>query len=238
MVGIIFVHGIVGNNRIFDSLKPLLPEGCEVRYVVLEGHGGDALAFSRASMSQWKAQVEGAIAALSERCEKIIGVGHSMGCLLLLNEAARGILAGLYLLNPPMSIRPRLSLLGNAQRVAAGNTDNNPVAQAAKEAYGISLDFNPLHYYGWPRRYLELFIEIGRVGKKILPKVKCPVRAMLSAKDEMVALGSKHILERLPVVTVNILPESTHYYYSERDRAAIHNDFRDMLSNMGFYQET
>lgn len=56
--GIMFVHGIVGNNRIFDFLKPLVPENYQVRNVDLQGHGGDALAFSRTSMSRWKAQVK------------------------------------------------------------------------------------------------------------------------------------------------------------------------------------
>ncbi len=55
--GFVFVHGIVGNNRIFDFLVPLIPEGCRVKWVVLEGHGGDALGFSRASMDGWKRQV-------------------------------------------------------------------------------------------------------------------------------------------------------------------------------------
>ena len=36
---------------------------------------------------------------------------------------------------------------------------NDKVATAAKSAYGVSLDFNPLHYYGWTKRYLELFEE-------------------------------------------------------------------------------
>lgn len=54
---VLFVHGIVGNNSIFDFLTPALPDGIAVRRVSLEGHGGNALDFSKASMKRWKAQV-------------------------------------------------------------------------------------------------------------------------------------------------------------------------------------
>ena len=62
---LIFVHGIVGNNRIFDFLQPLVQDKYEVEYVELEGHGGNALDFSHASMSQWKNQVERRVENLS-----------------------------------------------------------------------------------------------------------------------------------------------------------------------------
>ncbi len=227
--GIVFVHGIVGNNRIFDFLVPCVPEGYEVRFVSLDGHGGDALAFSRASMARWKAQVEEAVREMSSRCEKVLGVGHSMGCLLLMEQGARGLLSGLFLLNPPMIIRPRISFLTNAFKVAAGCVGNDPVALAAKDAYGVTIDLNPLHYYGWPRRYMELFSEISRIKKEVVSNVKCPVWAFLSAKDELVGPASVRPLEKLPRKTIEVLPDSTHYYYSEGDRRVIMEKFASVL---------
>ena len=69
--GILFVHGIVGNNRIFDFLLPSVPEKYDVKYIVLDGHGGDALDFSRTSMKVWRQQVEDA------------GTTESIGCILM-----------------------------------------------------------------------------------------------------------------------------------------------------------
>lgn len=220
------MHGIVGNNHIFDFLVRHVPEHVEVRCVSLKGHGGDALAFSRASMRQWKAQVEEAVADLSTRCDRVWGAGHSMGCLLLLSTAAHRRFAGLFLMNPPLAVVPRFAMLANALKVATGRIGKDPVAQAAKDAYGISVDFNPFHYYGWPVRYLELFREIRRIRKFILDKVKCPVVAFLSNKDEMVSLASEPILCELPHVTVRRLPESTHYFYSSADRDMLVEEFR------------
>ncbi len=227
--GIVLVHGIVGNNRIFDFLVPLIPDGCRVKWVVLEGHGGDALGFSRASMVGWKRQVADAVAEMQAVCDTVIGVGHSMGCLLLLEEALKGNLAGLFLLNPPIKLQIRARLFVNSLKVALGQTENDEVAKAAKEAYGMSLDFNPLHYYGWPKRYLELFAEIRRIRRLLADGIPCPTTAILSCKDEMVSVTSAEIFENAKVVNVIMLPESHHYHYSAKDRIVICDAFKTFL---------
>ena len=229
--GIIFVHGIVGNNRIFDLIVSRVPDDWEIRFVTLEGHGGDALSFSHASMGEWKRQVSEAVEELSMRCDGIIGVGHSMGCLLLMHQAAGGKLSGLFLMNPPLRIKLRSSLLENVIKVAGGITNGDPVAEAAKDAYGVSFDFNPLHYYGWPKRYFELFREIAYVRANVVGKIQCPVRAILSDKDEMVSIASQTDLRCIPNLVIRILPNSTHYYYSEKDRLTICEEF-DALVGM------
>ncbi len=231
-IGIVFVHGIVGNNRIFDFLKPLTPDGWRVKWIKLEGHGGDALDFSRASMEVWKRQVNEAVAELQLGCEQVIGVGHSMGCLLLLEEAMKGNVKGLFLLNPPLSIRIKSRLFSNSLKVALGMTDNDEVAKAAKEAYGISLDMNPLHYYGWPKRYLELFAEIGRVRRLLAEGIPCPTTVILSCKDEMVSVSSAEIFENVSGVKVIYLPDSHHYYYSPSDRGAIRSAFQTFMEGL------
>ncbi len=228
--GIVFVHGIVGNNRIFDFLVPLIPEEWCVKWVVLEGHGGDALGFSRASMDGWKRQVANAIVEMGDVCEKVIGVGHSMGCLLLLEKALKGKLAALFLLNPPLKIRIRVRLFRNSLKVALGLTENDEVTAAAKEAYGISLDPNPLHYYGWPKRYLELFAEIRRIRILLLSnRIPCPTVAILSCKDEMVSVSSANIIKNASDTNGILLQESHHYYYSESDKDIVRAAFREFL---------
>lgn len=228
--GIVFIHGIVGNNQIFDVLRPIVPDDYEIKFIDLKGHGGDALAFSRASMSQWRAQVEEAVAEMSGQCDVIIGVGHSMGCLLLMEQAVNDRLSGLFLLNPPLSIRLSVSLFSNALRVATGLVKNNPVVQAAKDAYGVSLDYNPFHYYGWPKRYAELFMAIRRVRENVLPQIRVPIKAILSASDEMVSPTSEKYFAKQGSASTVLLPGSTHYYYSDKDRETICKEFVSFLN--------
>lgn len=227
--GIVFVHGIVGNNSIFDIIVPMIPKGWTVRYVVLAGHGGNALGFSRASMDVWKKQVEDAVAEVGATCESVIGIGHSMGCLLLLEEAMQKRLSGLFLLNPPLRIRIKSRLFINSIKVALGMTYNDEVAMAAKNAYGISLDPNLLHYYGWPKRYVELFTEIRRVRKLLMNGIPCHVGVVLSCKDEMVSVSSEKSFINCKDVIITMLPESHHYHYSESDRNTIRDEFKLFL---------
>ncbi|MBD5365707.1 MAG: alpha/beta fold hydrolase [Bacteroides sp.] len=223
--GIVFVHGIVGNNNIFNFLMPLIPADTEVTMVGLEGHSGDALGFSRASMNGWKRQVSEAVSQMASKCDRVIGVGHSMGCLLLLEKAFEGNVSALFLLNPPIKLKIRARLFVNSFKVAFGFYENDEVAQAAKEAYGITLDSNPLHYYGWPARYLELFAEIRRVRRLLAGGVSCSTCALLSQHDEMVAVSSAEVIASSAEAQVIILPQSHHYQYSETDRQTIARAF-------------
>lgn len=228
MTNILFVHGIVGNCGLFNFLLPYIPEGFNVRFLNLEGHGGNALDFSQTSMSVWRKQV--AEAVNNQRGDgQIAIVAHSMGCLLALEQASIGMVDRLFLLNPPLRISIHWRMFGNAIKVMTGNYKSDPIASAAKDAYGISLDCNPFHYYGWPARYFELFAYIARI-RKLRPKVNNQSYVFLAANDEMVSPKSKDWFERLDNFTNIILPTSNHYYYSKSDRDIIANCFRNILN--------
>lgn len=228
-LGILFVHGIVGNCCVFDFLNTDVPSGAEVRYLTLEGHGGDALDFSRTSMSCWKSQVEEAVDEMSASCDRIVGVGHSMGCLLLLGQALRGRLSALVLLNAPMCLRVPYRLLRNSLKVAFGLTGNDPAARAAQERYGVAIDLNPLHYYGWPGRFIELYAEIRRIRQEPLHAIGCPVRAFFAGKDEVVSPDSVKYLSSIHNAHVAVLTTSRHYYYPPEDMEAIAREFRALM---------
>ncbi|MDE6285800.1 MAG: alpha/beta fold hydrolase [Muribaculaceae bacterium] len=231
-IGLLFIHGIAGNNSIFEMLHPLAQQAADTEYILLEGHGGNALDFSRTSMKRWKAQVYEAVAEFSGRCDSVVIVGHSMGCLFALEQAAKGRVAALFLMNPPLRIRPTLGALRNAFGVAMGLTHSRPVAAAAKKAYGISLDFNPFHYYGWPVRYMELWREAGRIREAVVSEVKCPVKVILSRLDEVVSLSSAEAFKNKCNAAVKVLAESSHYYYPDCDRERIIALFADLLKEV------
>lgn len=231
-IGLLFIHGIAGNNSIFEMLHPLAQEAAETEYLVLEGHGGNALDFSRASMKRWKAQVDEAVTAFSRRCDIIVIIGHSMGCLFALDQAARGRVDALFLMNPPIRIRPTLGALRNILDVAMGRSHSRPVAAAAKKAYGISLDFNLFHYYGWPGRYIELWREARRIRKEVVCEVRCPVRVILSRLDEVVSLSSAEVFKNMYNVVVKVFGKSSHYYYPDFYRERILSLFADLVKEL------
>ena len=222
---ILFVHGLLGSPEHFRDFP--VPENWTARYITLEGHCGSAKDFSRASMTRWKQQVHEAIVQLRKDHTRIFIVAHSMGTLFALQEAARGKVDGLFLLNAPLKIRVTSGLFKMCWNVYRG-TGDDPRTLAAKEAYSIAPDKNLLHYIGWIPRYLELFSQIRETGKQ-LSSVKAPCYVYLSAGDEMVSPKTRELLQGRKNMTVTILEHSGHFYYAPEDKDLFLGDYQKYI---------
>ena len=226
-IGILFVHGIVGSNSIFRFLIPHIPEECRQLWITLAGHGGDASAFSKASMAQWREQVRCGVEQLSASCDRMIIVGHSMGCLLALRVAAHRKVDGMLLLNAPLRIRVRLRVLTNIINALSGKSRNG---ESPLDSYGLELDFNPLHYLGWPRRYIELFRE-SRMTRKLVEttQIYSDIVAVSGGADELVSPESLTFFKHQPSCRQVCLPLAGHYSYSASDKNVICGLFSDLI---------
>lgn len=224
---VLFVHGILGDSRFFDFLLPSVPSNYESHALTLAGHGGDALSFSRASMEQWRRQVDEAVADLRERYERVVIVAHSMGTLFAIRQAVKNRADAIFLLNPPLRLRLTSRLFATPVRVMLGHA-SNPVTEAARDAYGVSLDYNPLHYYAWPCRYLELFAEIRQV-RDMVGRLICRTVVFVAGRDEMVSPKSAAYFADLADCRLTLLPASGHYYYTPSDREEISRSLSALL---------
>lgn len=224
MTSLLFLHGILGDPGYFDFLQSCVPPGCRMEKLLLEGHGGSARDFARASMSRWRQQVAEAVDRLRADGDRIVIVAHSMGTLFAIDSAVRGNTDGLFLLNPPLSLRLSRRMFTTPLKVLSGNIDDR-WTQAAQAAYSIAPDSNPLHYIGWLPRYMELFGEIRRV-RHLVGRLNLPARIYLSAHDEMISpLPAAALFPERDDISVTFLPDSGHYYYSDCDRKTIEHDF-------------
>lgn len=224
---IIFIHGILGDTAYFDFLKPHCGEHY-IEDILLQGHGSMPQDFGRASMAAWRAQVRDTVGRLRNSHSRIIIVAHSMGTLFALQEAAAATIDAALILNSPLRLWPKPRMFATSAKVFFDRIGADPVAAAAKRAYGISPDRNLLHYLRWPARYLELFAEIRRT-RKIVKHVKVPITALFAERDEMVSPRSVAVMRQIPTARITTLPQSTHYYYTPADTATIIAHFRAML---------
>lgn len=215
---ILYVHGILGTPMQFEAFFPLA-EGYSQCSLQLDGHGGDAKAFGKSSMEKWKAQVEAKVQALLQTHRYLILVAHSMGTLFAISESIRysDRVKGIFLVDVPLSIRIRPSLIGNCWKVFRGRIRPEDLrALAAQRAYGIGTDRKIWRYLGWIPRYLELFREIRRVRTQV-PRISVPCVAVQSGEDEMVAASASVCLRVNPGISVREMPHSTHFYYTAED---------------------
>ena len=228
---VLFIHGIVGTPRHFDDLIPLLPDTVSVHNLLLAGHGGSARDFARASMREWEAQVESAIAALAETHPHIYLVAHSMGALLSIEAALHHKeVEKLFLLAVPLRIALTPAMARNSWKVYRNSiAPDDHAALAAQRCCGVAQTKNPLPYLGWIPRFLELFSKI-RAVRKLLPKLTTPSLAVQSMEDELVSPRAMDELRRNPHITLLPLPHSGHYYYPPADKEALHEAFTAFLT--------
>ncbi|MDO5775411.1 MAG: alpha/beta fold hydrolase [Eubacteriales bacterium] len=229
--GILFIHGILGTPEHFKPFLLLVPKGYSVCNLLLKGHGGSVRDLSRTSMSEWKQQVSEALDELSESCDSIIIVAHSMGTLFAIQEAIRRPIDELFLINVPLKLHITFRLIRTMQKVYTGRIKpEDEWNLAAQKACSIRIEKNVFKYLTWIPRYLELFSEI-RKTRKMLGSLSTKSHVYLSAYDEMVSVKCGKLFENNPQVSVKMLNNSGHFYYSPEDQYIVTEDFSRMICN-------
>lgn len=222
---VLFIHGIVGTPDHFKDFVPLVPEQWSVYNVLLDGHGGRVEDFTRTSMKKWKTQVNNKLEEISQNHDNIIIVAHSMGSLLSMQAFSgyKDRIKAMFFLQSPIKLFIRPRLIGILFKVLYNNIKpEDVVARAASDAYSIDRDKRLWKYLGWIPRFLELFKEIRRT-RKVVEGISAPVYVFQSAKDELVSISGVKYFQGNPNIHVEILDNSTHFYYEK-------NDYEHMLS--------
>lgn len=228
---VLFIHGIVGSPNHFAPLLPLVPEQFSVCNLLLDGHGKGVRDFSHTSMKKWETQVQEAVAFLSREHDSIYIVAHSMGTLFAVEQAIQSPkVKKLFLLAMPIKLFLKPAAAINSAKVLFGKIDpDDPVLIAAKRCYGIEEDKNLLKYIGWVPRYLELFQKIIQTQNR-LPHLCTSCQVYQSYNDELVSRSSIPYLENFGSMSVNVLKDSSHYYYGEEDQEFLRQEFCNYIN--------
>ena len=227
---VVFIHGILGHPGHFNELYGLVPKSWDMVKLVLAGHCGGVRDLSKTTMKEWKRQIKNELDVLQREGKNIYIVAHSMGTLFAINEATRRPIKGLFLLNVPLRIRITGRLIKTCYYVYRGdNNDNDRWIEAAIKACGIKLEKNVLLYAGWLPRYFELFAEIYKTNK-LLEKLRCPCKAFIAIKDEMVSTHSARVLKAYTPADIIVLRESGHFYYHPGDNKRILSEFKKFIT--------
>lgn len=219
---ILLVHGIYGSPSQFEQLaKTLYQQGYTVRAVLLPGHGCSVKEFSRAKAKDWYAEVSRAANSLSKRYKNIYMIGHSMGGLLIINEAIKNGVNGVILMSVPMKVKMSLGTFRISLKMLWGNPDkDNDFLKSYRNAYSIQK--GPIwHYILCFPRMINL-LQMIRNTRNSLCKVDSPVLIIQSRQDETVCWKSVNIFKESLNCSVDtlLLDKSghSHYHPEEVDR--------------------
>ena len=228
---VLFVHGINGTPNHFCEFVEQVPAELTVVNVLLKGHGGSVGDFARASMEEWKAQINREVESLLKHHDHLVIAGHSMGTLFAIQQAIKhpDKVDGLFLLAVPVKLSVKPRAIRTSLQASLGKAKEDDLwAETAANCYGIAPDWRFWRYIPWVNRYLELLKEINNV-KGQLGALKTPCYCYQSKKDELVSLGTCKALRKNRFVTVRLLENSGHYYYEKKDYARLLGDFCSFL---------
>ena len=225
---VLFIHGINGTPNHFRDFVELVPPEYSVVNMLLSGHGKSVSDFAKTSMEKWKTQVDGVVEELLESHEHLLIVGHSMGTLFAIGQAIKhpDKVDGLFLLAAPLKLFVKPRVVRTSLRASLGKVkEGDRWGQAAANCYGIEPDRRFWRYIPWVGRYLELFREIKSV-KSRLALLKTPCFCYQSKLDELVSVKSCEVLRGNKAVSVQVLENSGHYYYDQKDYEGLLEDFQ------------
>ncbi len=220
---VLFIHGIVGSPVHFRQvigLEERVPKGWSFCNLCLPGHGGSVLDFGRSKLPLWREAAFHAFEELAASHEKVVIVGHSMGCLFALQIAMKypRQVKKLLLLQVPLYVGIRWSIVWNILRIPFGLIPEDDVlGNAMADSCGIAVNPWLFQYLTWVPRFLELIREMHQTAKRI-GELTVPGIAFQSRRDEMVSNRSAKRLRQSGMVEVVELEDSTHYYYTPQDQ--------------------
>lgn len=230
-VGVLLCHGFTGTPQ---SLRPwarsLADAGLSVRLPRLPGHGTTWQAMNRTRWEDWFAAVQGELADLRRRCERVVVGGLSMGGALATRLAQQqpADVAGLVLVNPGFALAdPRLGALPLLKAVLPSVP--GVVGDIAKP--GVT----ELGYDRAPLRALHSYVRSLRDTVRDLPAVTQPVLLMRSAVDHVIPPKSGELLlSRISSkdVTQIVLERSYHVATLDHDAERIFAESAEFVARV------
>lgn len=221
---VIFIHGFMGNPRLFDGFAKLVnKQGYSAASLLLPGHGGSVKDFASSTREQWQAHVDAEIGRFSGDHSNIWLVGHSMGGLLALNAAVRPDVRvrGVFMIASPfkLAVFPIKANITRIKYIFYRKTQPKKIAFLAN----AGIRFSP----GVLIRIIKPFAQLRKImrgTRVILPDVRVPVTAVYSTSDELSSIKSLDILRSglsgAPFDQL-LLSESLHAFFPAGERAEI-----------------
>lgn len=236
--GVVLFHGFTGNP---NSLRPLAErihaEGYTVEVPLLPGHGTEWRDLAKTRYVDWRGEAELVVDRLTERCDRVVLVGLSMGGSLALDVASRrpADVAGVAAINaqildpeqPLAKIAPVLQyLIPVLPRDLAGLPSDDIAKPGGDErAYGMV-----------PSKAIQSFLaELARLRAQ-LTDLDIPVLVAYSPQDHTVGAASSRALPTLmrsEDVTTVVLERSYHVATLDWDAELLEDaviEFLDRIS--------
>jgi carboxylesterase len=166
--------------------------GYTVGAPLLAGHGATPEHLKNTSWEDWVASAILGLEQLKKRCAGVIAVGHSMGGLIALHLAAKGMAEGVVSINAPIIYRDN-SLHHADQLLGIQDFVKKPYRENE-----ISVSKEGLPHFSYVQVPVSSFVSLNQaiaLVRRELSAISCPAFIIQSLEDRTVDPRSGRIIE-------------------------------------------
>jgi carboxylesterase len=199
-IGCLLIHGFSGSPSEMRYLgEHLASLGWTVLGIQLSGHGTTPEEMSKTRWEDWTRDAEEGVRELRKSCSDVIGIGLSMGGLLALHLATKGMIDGIISMNSPMLLsdrRTRYVRLIRPFRRFVGKPKPRTVCATSVD---IDLRQPKPERFVYDRIPVDSLISLNKGIRQVrhrLHKIQCPALLMQSREDYTVDPISVQIISK------------------------------------------
>lgn len=184
--GCLLIHGFTGTPAYLHRLgKDLYKQGYTVNNVLLKGHGTTPEDLEQTNWQDWVSSVEEGYIKLRKKCNRVYAIGLSMGGLLALDLAEKGMVDKIVPIATPIRIfdplakySPILKYIKRFKKWKSSSNQGQPQLQLT--------NVKPLAYDVVPLASVHQLMKLMKGVEADLPKVTCPSLIMQPLLDRTV----------------------------------------------------
>lgn len=189
--GVLLIHGFTGSAAHMRLLgEGLRNEGFTVEGINLPGHAISMEAMAQTHWQDWLEAAKSAFVSLQKRCRHVSVAGLSMGGCLALILAEQMPVTAVAAISAPMAVKsPFLGIAGVASVFVP------TIMWNSREGSPYRPDDR--YDYGYPGFYTKCGADLHRLikmARRDLHAVTCPVLAVQSRHDEVIAADSADVI--------------------------------------------
>ncbi|AFM43406.1 esterase/lipase [Desulfosporosinus acidiphilus SJ4] len=187
-LGCLLIHGFSGSPSEMRYLgEQLSGLGWTVLGIRLAGHGSTPEQMAKTRWEDWVRDAEAGVKELRKSCSRVIGIGLSMGGLLVLHLATLDLIDGIVSMNSPMLLADRrtryVRLIRPFRKFVAKPNSRTNGQIVPEESKSTQQKPERFVYDKIPvDSLISLNKAIGKVRRE-LKRIKCPALLMQSRKD-------------------------------------------------------
>lgn len=205
-IGALMLHGFMGSPASSRDMGQFLAQhGITVRCPLLPGHGNLPYMIDGYSRQDWIAAAEEGLAQLSEECDQIFLIGHSMGAVLSAHLAVqKPDICGLVLLAPLYDVPDwRIKLVAVGRYFLKWfyplkhDSADRDVFLGRITDFDPTIDVNDPELEQWlveasrlPLSGVDEMRKMSNLGRKLWPRLRQPVLIFQGGHDPAVSAGN------------------------------------------------